>query len=706
VSATAFIWPLRRISPKPATRRTDAFLRAATPDDADLAALTREDLELECGRLRRENAALRTRVDAPTKSGFSLPTAALCAGFAFECYNDPANSRWERGADGCDVAFRSTNFIRSCYAGAALVRVARATGLRGPSTGGLKLEELALSGAGVDAYCLLQVVERASKRSQRARSSNATDVARTATVWRAPDPVEWPGQAYACLYVADPKKAALAIRVFDEDVASEDRLLGVGEVPLSRALVSGGERRWTVDLSVDAEDKIAFDGGALLGGAALGAAAGLATGGVALAAMAAAGLRANMLNDEKKGRVELDLRYAAFDSDADVAALDADARLLNANDVVRGASPEAGVDWSRLSDASGYEALCFVDHAKTGTQAGLWRDASREKLLVSFRGTSEPRDVVTDASALMTPWAREAELERDDYDDSVPPAAGDPSVHAGFRGALDSIAMRLKQLVLVACDDAPGAWELQVTGHSLGGALATLFSFDVAYGVDASRALPVRRPRSRPWFLGSSSVASVSDAPKFASIDLVTLGAPRVGDAAFASRLDVAVPNHSRLVNGQDIVARLPRGFSYAHGGSTVLVSPTADIWVEGEDAGACPLKRGDGGLSGVVTRPAPPGSPLATLLDDALGEARSVKPFDVQSALEAATRLTQKSVSTISGSSSSELLGSVGLDATYVEAELKMLSALTSGGAIDDHLEPAYFAAMTRAVEAASAEA
>ena len=40
------------------------------------------------------------------------------------------------------------------------------------------------------------------------------------------------------------------------------------------------------------------------------------------------------------------------------------------------------------------------------------------------------------------------------------------------------------------------------------------------------------------------------------------------------------------------------------------------------------------------------------------------------------------------------------------VEAELKMLSALTSGGAIDDHLEPAYFAAMTRAVEAASAEA
>ena len=63
----------------------------------------------------------------------------------------------------------------------------------------------------------------------------------------------------------------------------------------------------------------------------------------------------------------------------------------------------------------------------------LWRGTRQsKKLMVSFRGTSEPRDVVTDASALMTPWARETDVERDDYDDSVPLAAGDPSVHAGL----------------------------------------------------------------------------------------------------------------------------------------------------------------------------------------------------------------------------------------------------------------------------------
>ena len=99
-SSTAFIRPLRHISPIPALRQ----IRAATPDDADLQALTREDLEEEVLRLRRENAALRKRIDAPARTSFSLKTAALCAGFAFECYNDPAGARWERGADGCDGA--------------------------------------------------------------------------------------------------------------------------------------------------------------------------------------------------------------------------------------------------------------------------------------------------------------------------------------------------------------------------------------------------------------------------------------------------------------------------------------------------------------------------------------------------------------------------------------------------------------------------
>ena len=54
--------------------------------------------------------------------------AVLCAGFAFEAYNEPSpnDARWERGADGCDVAFMSEAFARQCYAGRLEVDVSLA----------------------------------------------------------------------------------------------------------------------------------------------------------------------------------------------------------------------------------------------------------------------------------------------------------------------------------------------------------------------------------------------------------------------------------------------------------------------------------------------------------------------------------------------------------------------------------------------------
>jgi len=53
-------------------------------------------------------------------------------------------------------------------------------------------------------------------------------------------------------------------------------------------------------------------------------------------------------------------------------------------------------------------------------------------------------------------------------------------VHAGFREACDSISRRLKELVLAAVDGELSEWDLLITGHSLGGALATLFTTDLA----------------------------------------------------------------------------------------------------------------------------------------------------------------------------------------------------------------------------------
>ena len=47
------------------------------------------------------------------------------------------------------------------------------------------------------------------------------------------------------------------------------------------------------------------------------------------------------------------------------------------------------------------------------------------------------------------------------------------------------------------------------------------------------------------------------------------------------------------------------------------------------------------------------------------------------------------------------EVSAGLGLDKAYVESEMKLLKALSSGEALADHLEPAYFKAFLRAQDA-----
>ncbi len=95
-------------------------------------------------------------------------------------------------------------------------------------------------------------------------------------------------------------------------------------------------------------------------------------------------------------------------------------------------------------------------------------------------------------------------------------------VHRGYREALLDVAQELERPL------ASGKRPLYFTGHSMGGALATLAS-----------TLP---PGPTATY---------------------TFGAPRVGDGAFAR----ALQNLVRIVHGDDIAPRYPLPLGYRHGG-------------------------------------------------------------------------------------------------------------------------------------------
>ncbi len=161
-----------------------------------------------------------------------------------------------------------------------------------------------------------------------------------------------------------------------------------------------------------------------------------------------------------------------------------------------------------------------------GTQCAVVRPADGvDFAVVVFRGTTNLSDWLTNVQAALLPWQ------------------GGGRVHAGFMRALEKIWADLE-----SCLDAVQApWFL--TGHSLGGALATLAAS--------------RRPPTATF----------------------TFGAPRVGDPGFVETLQRPL---YRVVNHRDVVSSVPPQLSdrrYVHGGqlhyiaadSSLLANPSSE---------------------------------------------------------------------------------------------------------------------------------
>lgn len=127
-------------------------------------------------------------------------------------------------------------------------------------------------------------------------------------------------------------------------------------------------------------------------------------------------------------------------------------------------------------------------------------------------------------------------------------SGGEGSIHSGFMNAYQAIQPELlRALHLLTRERVQKRLGVNIllTGHSLGGALATVCAFDIAK----------RFPRLR------------------SSMSVYTFGSPRVGDHIFAAKYNQAVPRTFRFVCDRDVITRWPKFlFLFKHVGIEILI--------------------------------------------------------------------------------------------------------------------------------------
>ncbi|WP_054118578.1 lipase family protein [Porphyrobacter sp. AAP60] len=186
-----------------------------------------------------------------------------------------------------------------------------------------------------------------------------------------------------------------------------------------------------------------------------------------------------------------------------------------------------------------------------GLRDSLLRAAVAKKgnaIVVAFRGTKGDsfRDTVT-AGVLLDGNIRQVQP-------SFIPAAqrGQALVHAGFQGSY----LKLRSQVLQGLSGQTGV-HLYITGHSLGGAIAQLMAYDMA----------------------------VNRGADFASITVITSGAPRVGNPTFADAFERAVPDNLRIVVNHDPVPAVPYvGGLYRHAGRLLVIGRDDGVLLQHDD--------------------------------------------------------------------------------------------------------------------------
>jgi hypothetical protein len=164
----------------------------------------------------------------------------------------------------------------------------------------------------------------------------------------------------------------------------------------------------------------------------------------------------------------------------------------------------------------------------TSTQGLVARDDGRKQIVVAFRGTSDLIDLLTDVKFFLLPLKASGVSN-----------VGSATAHSGFMDAYNSVADNVFRIVGAQAQAHPD-YSIVVTGHSLGGALA--------------------------------SIASLGLKGKFPSksLSLYTFGQPRTGNGDYANLVEtrVGLNNIFRSVHTFDgVPTLLLQALGYKHHG-------------------------------------------------------------------------------------------------------------------------------------------
>lgn len=148
------------------------------------------------------------------------------------------------------------------------------------------------------------------------------------------------------------------------------------------------------------------------------------------------------------------------------------------------------------------------------------------KLSITFRGTESGRDILTDLNLILVELPLKNLEEKEDV----------AEVHWGFYNQFSELKPNIDKIVKEYYDTADTVnKEIIFSGHSLGGALATISALNYA-----------------------------NKYPDI-TVDCITLGSPRVGNNKFAEMFNKSVSSSYRFVNDNDPIPCLPTAWRYKH---------------------------------------------------------------------------------------------------------------------------------------------